>query len=73
MIIEPIENTESTEFAQICMKWLNSNEPTLTVKDRKGNREKNVTYFRITLKGLDYRNVYLPFSEKGDGEDNLAK
>ena len=54
MIIDPIENTESTEFAQICMKWLNSNEPTLTVKDRKGNREKNVTYFRITLKGLDY-------------------
>lgn len=54
MIIEPIENTESTEFAQICLKWLNSNEPTLTVKDRNGNREKNVTYFRITLKGLDY-------------------
>lgn len=54
MIIEPIENTENTEFAQICLKWLNSNEPTLTVKDRNGNREKNVTYFRITLKGLDY-------------------
>lgn len=54
MIIEPIENPESAEFAQICMKWLNSNEPTLTVKDRNGNREKNVTYFRITLKGLDY-------------------
>lgn len=54
MIIEPIENTESTEFAQICLKWLNSNEPTLIAKDRNGNREKNVTYFRITLKGLDY-------------------
>ena len=54
MIIEPIEKTESAEFAQICLKWLNSNEPTLTVKDRNGNREKNVTYFRITLKGLDY-------------------
>ena len=36
MIIEPIENNESAEFAQICMKWLNSNEPTLTVKDRNG-------------------------------------
>ena len=54
MNIEPIEKNNSTEFAQICMKWLNSNEPTLTVKDRNGNREKNVTYFRITLKGLDY-------------------
>ena len=54
MIIEPIEKNNSTEFAQICLKWLNSNEPTLTVKDRNGNREKNVTYFRITLKGLDY-------------------
>ena len=42
MIIEPIEKTNSTEFAQICLKWLNSNEPTLTVKDRNGNREKNV-------------------------------
>lgn len=54
MIINPIENPESAEFAQICMKWLNSNEPTLIVKDRNGNREKNVTYFRITLNGLDY-------------------
>lgn len=54
MIIEPIEKNNSTEFAQICMKWLNSNEPTLIVKDRNGNREKNVTYFRITLNGLDY-------------------
>lgn len=54
MIIEPIEKTDSPEFAQICLKWLNSNEPTLTMKDRKGNREKNVTYFRITLNRLDY-------------------
>lgn len=54
MIINPIENPESAEFAQICMKWLNSNEPTLIVKDRNANREKNVTYFRITLHGLDY-------------------
>lgn len=54
MIIEPIEKNNSTEFAQICLKWLNSNEPTLTVKDRNGDREKNVTYFRITLNGLDY-------------------
>lgn len=54
MIIEPIEKTDSAEFAQICLKWLNSNEPTLTMKDRKGNREKNVTYFRITLNGLEY-------------------
>ncbi len=54
MIIEPIEKNDSAEFAQICLKWLNSNEPTLTMKDRRGNREKNVTYFRITLNGLDY-------------------
>lgn len=54
MIIDPIEKTGSAEFAQICMKWLNSNEPTLTMKDRDGNRKKNVTYFRIPLNGLDY-------------------
>lgn len=54
MIIEPIEKTNSTEFAQICMKWLKSDDPTLTVKNRNGNEEEKVTYFRITLKELDY-------------------
>lgn len=32
---ERINNPDSAEFAQICMKWLKSNEPTLTVKDGK--------------------------------------
>lgn len=54
MIIEPIEKTNSTEFAQICMKWLKSGDPTLTVKNRNGDEEEKVTYFRITLKKLDY-------------------
>lgn len=54
MIIEPIEKTNSTEFAQICMKWLKSDDPTLTVKNRNGNEEEKVTYFKITLKELDY-------------------
>lgn len=54
MIIEPIEKNNSTEFAQICMKWLKSNDPTLIVKNRDGDREENVTYFRIQLDKLEY-------------------
>lgn len=30
MICERIKNPGSAEFAQICMKWLKSNDPTLT-------------------------------------------
>lgn len=54
MIIEQINKPGNTEFAKICMKWLKSGDPTLTVKNRNGNEEEKVTYFRITLKELDY-------------------
>ena len=54
MIIERIHKPGSAEFAQICMKWLKSNAPTLIVKNRDGNREENVTYFRIQLDKLEY-------------------
>ena len=54
MIIEQINKPGSTEFAKICMKWLKSGDPTLTVKNRNGDEEEKVTYFRITLKELDY-------------------
>lgn len=53
MICERIKNPDSAEFAQICMKWLKSNDPTLTVKNRDGDGT-NVTYFRIPLNNLDY-------------------
>ena len=53
MICERIKNPGSAEFAQICMKWLKSNDPTLTVKNRDGDGT-NVTYFRIPLNNLDY-------------------
>lgn len=49
---ERINNPDSAEFAQICMKWLKSNKPTLTVKDRY--RDDNLIYIRIALKGLHY-------------------
>ena len=54
MIIEQINKPGNTEFAKICMKWLKSGDPTLTVKNRNGNEKEKVTYFRITLKELDY-------------------
>ena len=54
MIIEQINKPGNTEFAKICMKWLKSGDQTLTVKNRNGNEEEKVTYFRITLKELDY-------------------
>ena len=54
MIIEQINKPGSTEFAKICIKWLKSGDPTLTVKNRNGDEEEKVTYFRITLKELDY-------------------
>lgn len=54
MIIEQINKPGSTEFAKICMKWLKSGDPTLTVKNRNGDEEEKITYFRITLKELDY-------------------
>lgn len=54
MIIEQINKPGNTEFAKICMKWLKSGDPTLTVKNRNGNEEEKVTYFKITLKELDY-------------------
>ena len=53
MICEQIKNPGSAEFAKICMKWLKSNDPTLTVKNRDGDGT-NVTYFRIPLNNLDY-------------------
>lgn len=49
---ERSNNPDSAEFAQICMKWLKSNKPTLTVKDRYG--DDNLIYIRIALKGLHY-------------------
>ena len=54
MICERIKNPDSAEFAQICMKWLKSNDTTLIVKNWDGNREENVTYFRIQLDKLEY-------------------
>lgn len=53
MIIKRINNSDSAEFAQICMKWLKSGKPTLTVKNRDGDGT-NVTYFKIPLNNLDY-------------------
>lgn len=53
MICEQIKNPDSAEFAQICMKWLKNNDPTLTVKNRDGDGT-NMTYFRIPLNNLDY-------------------
>ena len=53
MFCERIKNPASAEFAQICMKWLKSNDPTLTVKNRDGDGT-NVTYFKIPLNNLDY-------------------
>lgn len=52
MSSEQINNPDSAEFAQICMKWLKSDEPTLTVKDRYG--DDNLIYIRIALKGFHY-------------------
>lgn len=52
MSSERINNPDSAEFAQICMKWLKSDEPTLTVKDRYG--DDNLIYIRIALKGFHY-------------------
>lgn len=49
---EPTNNPNNAEFAQICMKWLKSDEQTLTVKDRYG--DDNLIYIRIALKGLHY-------------------
>lgn len=49
---ERSNNPNSAEFAQICMKWLKSDEQTLTVKDRYG--DDNLIYIRIALKGLHY-------------------
>lgn len=54
MICERIKNLGSAEFAKICMKWLKSNDQTLTVKNRDGDREENTTYFRIQLDKLEY-------------------
>lgn len=54
MICEQIKNPDSAEFAQICMKWLKSNDTTLIVKNRDGDREENVTFFRIQLDKLEY-------------------
>lgn len=52
MSSERINNPDSAEFAQICMKWLKSDEQTLTMKDRYGDDE--LIYIRIALKGLHY-------------------
>lgn len=52
MINERINNPDSAEFAQICMKWLKSNKPTLTVKDQYG--DDKLIYVRIPSEGLDY-------------------
>lgn len=49
---ERINNPDSAEFAQICMKWLKSNKPTLTVKDRYG--DDKLIYVRVPSEGLDY-------------------
>lgn len=54
MICERIKNLGSAKFAKICMKWLKSNDQTLTVKNRDGDREENTTYFRIQLDKLEY-------------------
>lgn len=49
---ERINNPDSTEFAQICMEWLKSNKPTLTVKDRYN--DSKLIYVRVPSEGLDY-------------------
>ena len=54
MICEQTKNPGSAEFAKICMKWLKSNDTTLIMKNRDGNREENATYFRIQLDKLEY-------------------
>lgn len=42
---ERSNNPDSAEFAQICMKWLKSNKPTLTVKDRYN--DSKLIYVRV--------------------------
>lgn len=49
---ERSNNPDSAEFAQICMKWLKSNKPTLTVKDRYN--DSKLIYVRVPSEGLDY-------------------
>lgn len=49
---ERSNNPDSAEFAQICMEWLKSNKPTLTVKDRYN--DSKLIYVRVPSKGLDY-------------------
>lgn len=49
---ERSNNPDSAEFAQICMEWLKSNKPTLTVKDRYN--DSKLIYVRIPSEGLDY-------------------
>lgn len=49
---EQSNNPDSAEFAQICMEWLKSNKPTLTVKDRYN--DSKLIYVRVPSEGLDY-------------------
>lgn len=49
---ERSNNPNSAEFAQICMEWLKSNKPTLTVKDRYN--DSKLIYVRVPSEGLDY-------------------
>lgn len=49
---ERSNNPNSAEFAQICMEWLKSNKPTLTVKDR--DNDSKLIYVRVPSEGLDY-------------------
>ena len=51
MISETINKPDDKEFAKVCMEWLKSNKPTMTIKDDK---EDKIIYFRIPLNGLEY-------------------
>ena len=49
---EQSNNPNNAEFAQICMEWLKSNKPTLTVKDRYN--DSKLIYVRVPSEELDY-------------------
>lgn len=51
MIRETINKQDVKDFAKVCMTWLKSNEPTLSIKE--GKEDKRI-YFRIPINGLEY-------------------
>lgn len=63
---ERSNNPDSAEFAQICMEWLKSNKPTLTVKDRYN--DSKLIYVRVPSEGLELclQYIYLLAARKSE-------